>query len=122
MLNSIGFVGYSPSNGPSEKFWPISIGFEFDYPVFAPTDTGDQLVLYWHTNYTTFEDDVDFDADLGGVDPISDQWELAFAIGKRDKKIKIWFMQFDRLGLGYRASSNGELKGINLVFRSLFEL
>ena len=122
LLNSVGFVGYSPSNGPSEAFWPLSIGLEFDYPVFGPTDEGDQLVFYWHANYTTFEDDVDFDADIGKVDPITDQWEFAMALGKRDKPIKIWFMRFDRLGLGYRASSNGELKGINFVFRSLFEL
>lgn len=122
LLNSVGFVGHSPSSGPSEKFWPLSIGFEFDYPVFQPTDNDAQLFLYWHLNYTTFEDDVDFDTEIGKVDPIVDQWEIALAIGKREGRIKVWFMEFDRLGLGYRASSNGELRGITFVFRSLFDL
>ena len=56
------------------------------------------------------------------VKPISDQWEVAIAFGKRDKRMKIWFMNFDRLGLGYRTSSNGNLRGITFVFRSIFDL
>lgn len=122
ILNSAGFVGYSPSNGASESFWPLSIGMEFDYPVFGPANDGDQMMLYWHVNYTTFEDDVDFESRVGGVQAISDQWEVGIAIGERDDRIAIWFMDFERLGLGYRASSNGELRGITFVFRSLFEL
>ena len=121
MLNSFGFVGYSPESAPSEKFWPATLGFEFSYPAFALTAAGEQMMLHWHVNYTTYFDDVDFD--YQGPDPrITDQWELGIAIGYREKPISFWLFRFDRLGLGYRASSDGDLKGITVVLRSLFDL
>ena len=49
------------------------------------------------------------------------EWELGAALGGRDSPIQIWFMKFDRLGLGYRTSSNGDLRGITFVFRSKFD-
>ena len=120
LINSIGYVGYTPDVGPSDQFWPLVAGFEFDYPLGQPTD-GDQLMLYWHTTYTTLENNLDFldEPDIGRQ--ISDQWEAGVAIGKRDSRLRIWFLRFDRLGIGYRQSSNGDLKGITFLFRSLFE-
>jgi hypothetical protein len=46
---------------------------------------------------------------------------LGLALGKRDEPTDIWFLKFDRLGLGFRASSNGDLKGITFIARSLFD-
>lgn len=69
--------------------------------------------------------DVDNVASISGnpeVDrPVSDQWEFGAAIRRRDSTIPIWFLEFDMLGLGYRFSSNGNLKGITFVFRSVFD-
>ena len=33
----------------------------------------------------------------------------------------VWFLKFNRLGLAYDISPSGDLRGIKLVFRSLYE-
>jgi len=121
LLNQVGFVGYTPNEGPDDAIWPIMAGFEFDYPVGAPRSDGDQLLLHWHAMYTAFRDDLDFSSAPILEVPVSDQWEFGAAIRRRDSTIPIWFLDFDMLGLGYRFSSNGNLKGITFVFRSAFD-
>ncbi len=121
LLNQIGFVGYTPNTGPSDSFWPLMAGFEFDYPVASADDPGRQMLLHWHASYTVFGDDLEFSGNPTVNRSISDQWELSAALGRRDSPIRIWFLNFDRLGLGYRSSSNGDLKGITFVFRSMFD-
>ena len=122
LLNQVGFVGYTPNEGPSETIWPVMAGLEFDYPVGSPTDDGDQLLLHWRAAYTLFEDDLDFVRAGTVVRTITDQWEVGIAIARRDSQIPIWFMNFDMLGLGYRASSSGDLKALTFLFRSMFDL
>jgi hypothetical protein len=122
LLNQAGFVGYTPNEGPDDTIWPLMAGLEFDYPVGAPTPDGDQLLLHWRAAYTVFGNDLEFTGDPAQDTAISDQWEIGAAIARRDSRIPIWFLKFDMLGLGYRASSNGELKGITFLFRSMFDL
>ena len=121
LLNQVGFVGYTPNRGPSDKFWPLMTGFEFEYPVGSSNDNSAQKLLHWHATYTVFGDDLTFSGNPLVNNPITDQWEFGVALGRRDSPIKIWFLKFDRLGLGYRTSSNGDLKGITFVFRSEFD-
>jgi hypothetical protein len=121
LVNSIAYVGNSPNIGPSDDFWPLMAGLEFDYPFGDRRPDHEQLYLSWHGMYTTFEDDLDQVIDDGSIDPITDQWEFGFSIHKKDTRIKIWWFSFDRLGLAYRTSSSGDLKGISFVFRSIFE-
>ena len=123
LLNSVSYVGYTPSDGAAEDFWPLMIGLEFQYPLGKKKVDEDTWLLYWHGTYTSFENDLDFNSLDGlGTEPITDEWELALALGKEDQPIRIWFMNFERLGLGYRTSSNGELRGITFIFRSVFDL
>jgi len=70
---------------------------------------------------TLLGDDLVFSGNPAGDRAITDQWEIAGAIGRRDSRIPIWFLNFDMLGLGYRFSSNGDLQGITFVFRSMFD-
>jgi len=121
LLNQIGFVGYTPNKGPSDSFWPVMAGFEFDYPVGSSKEDKQQKLLHWHATYSMFGDDLKFSGNPTVNRPITDQWEIGAAIGRRDSPIQIWFLKFDRLGLGYRTSSNGDLKGITFVFRSEFD-
>lgn len=121
LLNQAGFVGYTPNEGPDDAIWPVMIGAEFDYPVGAALSDGDQLLLHWHALYTAFGDDVEMSSLPSADRPVSDQWEFGAAIRRRDSSIPIWFLHFDMLGLGYRFSSNGNLKGITFVFRSVFD-
>jgi len=121
LLNQVGIVGYTPNEGPSDSFSPLMAGFEFDHPMGSSADSRQQMLLHWHASYTVFGDDLVFSGDPTVNRSISDQWELSVALGRRDSPIRIWFLNFDRLGLGYRTSSNGDLKGITFVFRSMFD-
>jgi hypothetical protein len=124
LVNSASYVGYTPNEGESEYFLPLMVGLEFDYP-FGERKLGDeQLMLSWHGMYTSFENNLDFildDGTVGPSEPITDQWEFGASLHKQTSPIKIWFMKFDRLGLAYRFSSSGDLKGISFVFRSMFD-
>jgi hypothetical protein len=121
LVNSIGYVGYAPSDGDSEDFWPIMTGLEFDYPMGKLRLAGEQLFFSWHGMYTSFEDDLDLEAETGLADPISDQWEFGLSVHKESSPIKFGWFSFDRLGLAYRFSSSGDLKGISLVLQSVFD-
>ncbi|MEX0976345.1 MAG: hypothetical protein WDZ50_04535 [Woeseia sp.] len=120
LFNSIGFVGYAPSRGPSENFWPITTALELRHPVFRELAEGNWY-LYWHLAYTWFQDDLDLVRQTTGTEPISDQWDFGFAFSREETPISIWRLEFDRLGLSYRFSSDGELQGIGLVFSALFD-
>ena len=54
------------------------------------------------------------------IDSIRDQWELGLALGKGDKKLKIWFLRFEHVGLSFKTSSNGVYKAISVNMRSPF--
>lgn len=123
LLNSVAYVGYTPSEGSTEVFCPLMIGLEFEYPLGEKKDEEGAWLLYWHGTYTSYAHNLDFlSPDSSGVQPISDEWEVAVALGKKDQRMQIWFMNFDRLGLGYRTSSDGQLRGITFIFRSVFDL
>lgn len=120
LLNSIGWVGHSPSNGSSENFWPIMSALEVRHPFLRDGD-GREWQLNWHLSYTFFQNDLDLVARNLETEPISDQWELGLAVSRADAPIAIWRFEFDRLGLSYRVSSDGDLQGIGFVFSSLFD-
>ena len=121
LVNSIAYVGYSPSEGRSESFLPLMAGLEFTYPLGKKKLDGKQLMLGWHGMYTRYKEDLDFALDDLLTSQITDQWEFGLSLRKQDSRIKIWWFSFDRLGLAYRFSSSGDLKGISFVFRSVFE-
>lgn len=121
LLNSIGFVGYTPNVGPSTDFWPLMTAVEFATPLGDLKHDERQLMLHWHAGYTWFQDDLDIVRRNLTTQPISDQWELGLAVGKVDSPITFWRFAFDRVGLVYRFSSDGDLQGIGFVFKSLFD-
>lgn len=121
LLNQAGFAGFTPNEGPSDVILPLMVGLEFDHPVGKPADQADQKLLHWHMAYMRFGNSLEFDSIATDVGDIKDQWEIGAALARRESPIRIWFLNFDRLGLGYRASSDGALKGVTVVFRSLFD-
>ena len=42
-------------------------------------------------------------------------------MSQADAPFRLWWFRFDRLGLAYRFSSDGKLKGVGFVFQSLFD-
>jgi hypothetical protein len=121
LLNSITYVGYTPNAGSSEDFWPLMAGLEFDYPLGNYQLDDEQVFLSWHGTYTTFEENLDMVLEGSSVNAISDQWELGLSLHKGEGRIRIGWFSFNRLGLAYRFSSSGDLKGISFVFRSVFD-
>jgi len=121
LLNSLAFVGHSPSNGPSSGFWPLMTGFELKHHVAELRKCGDVLELNWHAAYTWFQNDLDVLRRDAATDPVSDQWEFGIAVSRRDTTVGFWRLQFNRLGIAWRTSSDGDLKGVGLIFESLFD-
>lgn len=121
LLNSITYVGHTPSIGFDDDFWPMMVGLEFDYPLGNRKLGGEQVFLSWHGMYTTFEEGLDQPIGNDSSIQITDEWEFGFSIRKEHERIKIWFMKFNRLGLAYRFSSSGDLEGISFVLRGIFD-
>jgi hypothetical protein len=121
LLNQVGFASYSPNEGPSDVILPVMAGVEAEFPIGTPADQAEQLLLHWRAAYWRFGDSLEFSSLPSGNPEIRDQFELGVALGKRQQPVRIWFLSFDRLGLGYRASSDGSLKGVTFIFRSLFD-
>ncbi len=121
LLNQVGFAGYTPNEGPSDVIVPVMVGLQLDHPVGKPADQADQKMLHWHVAYWRFGTRLEFDSVVSDANDIKDQWEIGAALARRESPIRIWFLNFDRLGLGYRVSSNGALKGVTFIFRSLFD-
>jgi len=121
LVNSLTYVGHTPSDGSSEDFQPIMAGLELDHRLFDARIDDEQLWLSWHGTYTAYEHEVELGIRNVSPQPITDQWEFGLAFRKQDRPIKIGWFSFDRLGLAYSFSSSGELRGISFVFRSVFD-
>jgi len=119
ILNSAGFVGFTPDSGSSDNMWPLMAGLAFSYPVEKRES---DLRLHWHVAYTRFANELDFQSVSSSAQPIADEWEAGFALGRPDAPVARFLgFEFQRLGLGYRRSTSGDLEGIVLIFRSLFD-
>jgi hypothetical protein len=122
LLAGIGITGYEPNDGESDDFSYASLAAEFAHPIKWRSSENIQTMLYWHLGYMEFIDNIEFASGLAAVDSVTNYWQLGLAMGKREEPVSIWFMKFDRLGLAYKYSDTGRLRGITLVFRSLYDL
>jgi hypothetical protein len=122
LLADLGWAGYEPNRGDPDDIAFASVGAEFAYPVSWFSSQDSQTMLYWHLSFTDFLDEVEVQTGTEEFDSVANFWHVGAAMGKRDKPIRIWFLKFDRLGLGYNFSSTGELRGVKFIFRSLYEL
>jgi hypothetical protein len=77
--------------------------------------------LNWHVTYDYMFDNLNFHVSEDEVVTIRDQWEFGLALSRGDRKIKIWFLQFEQLGLAYKISSNGKYRALSFNLRSRFE-
>jgi hypothetical protein len=122
LLANLGFVGATPKAGNSDNFTFATLAAEFGYPVdwFGRTDS--QTMFYWSLGYTEFIDEIGFDAGVPGIESVSSYWQAGVAVGKRDTPVRVWFLNFDRLGVAYNYGNTGQLRGIRFVFRSLYDI
>lgn len=122
LLGSVGIAGYEPNEGLSDDFSFASLAAEFAYPVSWWSSQQSQTMLYWNLGYVDFIDEIEIITGPNQIDSVANYWHFGMALGKRDKPIQIWFLKFDRLGLAYKYSDTGRLRGIKVLFRSLYDL
>jgi hypothetical protein len=122
LLGALGYVGYTPNEGSSDDFNYVTIAAEFGYPINWPQIENDQTMLYWHAGYTDFIDVAKFKTGVDERDSVDSIWQIGVAMGRRREPVRIWFLKFDRLGLGYKYSDSSEHRGISIIFRSLYDL
>ncbi|MBE9547861.1 MAG: hypothetical protein IMF09_00525 [Proteobacteria bacterium] len=120
LLNGLYYAGYQPEFKSRGKFASFMTGMEYSLPLSGIDLGGDDLWLNTHITYNYFFDKLNFHVDEDRVESISDQWELGLALGKGNKKIKIWFISFEHIGLSYKWSSNRHYRAIAVNVRSPF--
>lgn len=121
LIGMVGYVSYDASQGADDGFSYTGLGAEFAYPVRWFTSDDNQALAYWHLLYVDFPNRLEVSSRIGRNADIASYWQAGLAFGKRDERIRLWFLSFDRLGLAYDLSPSGELRGIKFVFRSLYE-
>ncbi len=122
LLLDFGQVGYEPNQGVSDDFQFAAAGVEFGYPVSWFSSVEGQTMLYWNLSYTSFLDEIEVQTGFEDFDTVASVWQAGIALGKRDERVKIWRLSFDRLGLAYNFSTTSNLRGIKFIFRSLYDL
>jgi len=121
VVNSLKYIGYSPSDGPSSSAIPVMAGVEFQWPTQGLRIDGRPIYLDGHATYTAYMDDLEFNLAVVYKTPIADEWEFGRAFSRGNERLRIWRLSLDRFGLAYRFSSSGAFRGFNFVFASVFD-
>ena len=120
LLNAVYYAGYKPEFKDRGRYASVMAGLEFNQPLGRFKLGGDPVWLNWHATYNYLFDRLNFHVDEENVESIDDQWEIGVALGKGQRKVKIWFLSFEHIGLSYKWSSNGKYKAISFNLRSPF--
>jgi hypothetical protein len=120
LLNAIYYAGYKPEFEERGRYGSVMGGLEFNQPLGSLTLRGDPLRLNWHVTYNYLFDRLNFHVEQDTVESIQDQWEIGLALALENKPLKIWFMNFEHIGLSYKRSSNGHYRAISVNLRSPF--
>ena len=122
-MNGLTYVGYSADDGVSGNVLPLFTGFEIDRPLGTKKVAGEPVMLHWHAGYTSYLNEVELISSNTSLEHIKleDEWELGVAFSTGEEPLRLWRLKWDRVGVAYRFSSDGDFSGISLVFKSLFE-
>jgi hypothetical protein len=118
LLNGIGSFGFNPRNGDSEAISTLITGLEWNPRLGKMGWGGEQLYLNTQALYYYYFEGLDVlwnpDRDPASI---SWEWELGLSLSKKTP-FRIWFLNFQRLGLGYRFSPNSS--GIRIFTSAVF--
>ena len=123
LVNSLTYAGYSTDAREHGNVVPLFTAVEFDRPLSTKKLADEQVVLHWHVGYSSYLDELDVFPAQGNFEhlELDDEWELGMAFSTGPEPLRLWRFKWDRVGLVYRFSSDGDFTGISLVFRSLFD-
>jgi len=120
LLAGLSYAGYTPDVGRSDHLAVAQFGFEVRQALTKARLVGRAIDLHYNFMYTFLGKDLHFGLPDGGFDPVQDQLEAGIAMSFRDRPLKLWFLNVNRIGLGYKFSSDGNFKAITLSMRSWF--
>jgi hypothetical protein len=122
LLNSLTYVGFTSNTAPRSEFLALMTGFEFQRQLKEKKIGGRPVVLHWHVAHRRNLNELDFDL-TGSIErvDIPSEWELGIAFGRAGSRLSFWRLGWDRVGVASRFSSNGDLSGFSLTFKSLFD-
>jgi hypothetical protein len=120
LLNSVSYAGYKPEYKDRGHYGSAMIGVEVDHQLKRFKFGDDPVWLNWHLTYSYLFDKLNFHVSEDRVVSINDEWNLGMALSLGSKKIKIWFIEFEQIGLSFKRSSNGEYEAITFNLRSPF--
>jgi hypothetical protein len=121
LFNSLTYVGYRDDEEHSNVL-PLFTAVEFERPLRVKI--ANELVhLHWHLGYTSYLNEIELRPGRSTLRPVTidDEWELGAAFSTGAEPLRLWRFKWDRVGIAYRFSSNGEFEGVSLSFRSLFD-
>jgi hypothetical protein len=121
LLNAVSYAGYKPEYKNRGHYGSAMAGIEAKQRMERFNIAGTPAWLNWHVTYDYMFDNLNFHVSEDEVVTIRDQWEFGLALSRGDRKIKIWFLQFEQLGLAYKISSNGKYRALSFNLRSRFE-
>ena len=121
LVNGISYLGYS-SNTEDGNLLSVLTGFEFERPTRHEI-SGHPVALHWHIAYTDYLNEFEIVPRLIGANAvqIDDEWEIGAAFSTGEHRLGIRKLRWDRVGIAYRFSSNGDFEGVGLTFTSLFD-
>lgn len=122
LINALSDVGYSSDSGRRENVLPLMMAVEFERPL-AKKLGGEQVHLHWHVAYTNYLDGIKWAPLVRSLEPVAieDEWEIGAAFSRGNEPMRLWRLHWDRVGIAYRFSSNGQFEGVSLVFGSLYD-
>jgi len=120
LLNSLYYAGYSPDEGRSDHLAAAQLGAELRQPLERFAIRGEPVALYWTLMYSFLGNELHFDLPDGKFKPIQDQVEIGLQIGLLNRPFRLWTFEFQRIGLGYQFSPDGELTAITFSLSSWF--
>lgn len=118
LVNELFFAGYNANKTGKDSLGGMMAGLDFSYPIASSSGTA--LNLNWDVLYRWYENDLSFPRTSSTPVTVEDEWEIGVAIAKRSGPIKIWFMDFQQLGLVYRFNTDGSFRAFTVNFRMPF--
>ncbi len=113
-------AGYAAKDGPDGSLGGFGAGVDFRHPTVIRATDGTAMNVTWDLTWRWYADDLTFHPIAGEPTSIEDEWRVSVALARSDGPIRIWFLEFDQLGLSYRTDSDGEFRGITVNISAPF--
>ncbi len=122
VVTSLRYAGFETSDDESGDVVPLQTGVEITKPMPEHRRIGgDPLNWYWHVARTRYVDDDVSRASEPAPLVVDDEWELGVAFGKRERRLELGRLSWDRVGFALTLDSSGNPSGFRLFFRSLYD-